>query len=355
LLENGATHVVLTARHGADEATRQSIAAIEARRHGTLAVHTADVADEAQVQGLLAGFGRDRPELAGVIHAAGVLDDGVITEQTVDRFEHVARPKMLGAWNLHRFTEPRALDFFVLYGSVASVLGSAGQANYAAANAFLDGLAEYRRALGLSATVIHWGPWAEGGMAGRARVRAQMARQGITLLEAGDAHRAMALLVGSGNPGGIVLDVDWSRMGKQLGNVRSALLRDLLPEAPPPGERDLPKRLREAPAAERQRMLVQHLQREVQRILGLVEPPPVNTGFFDLGMDSLMAIELRRRLESELGCSLAATLVMDRPNIERAAEYLAANALPPLPMETLAVTDGEAIRQINAAFEGMHP
>ncbi len=311
LVERGAGHVVLTSRREPDEAARERIAAIEAVHDGTVVVCSADVADAGQIQALMARFGREWSKLAGVIHAAGVLDDGVITEQTAERFEQVMRPKVLGAWNLHRATQDRALDFFVLYSSVASALGSAGQGNYAAANAFLDGLAQYRRALGLAATSINWGPWAEGGMASSAGVRAQLAKQGITPLKPSEAHQALAELLASGVASGVVLDADWQRMSKWLGEARPALLSALLSK-PAPGSakqvseqerRGFLQQLEEAPASHRKEALMAYVQEQVIKVLMLAPSTRLDPKRLlnELGLDSLMSIELKNRFMSELG------------------------------------------------------
>src|SRR6185295_15249043 len=125
----------------------------------------ADVADEAQLARALAEVDETMPPLRGVIHAAGVLDDGTVLHLDRNRLDAVMAPKVAGAWNLHALTAGRTLDFFVLFSSVTSLLGSPGQANYAAGNAFLDALAAYRRARGLTALAIDWGPWSEVGLA----------------------------------------------------------------------------------------------------------------------------------------------------------------------------------------------
>ena len=146
-----------------------------------------------------------------MIHAAGVLDDGLIGEQTWERFEKVLAPKVIGAKLLHEFTRSLELDFFVLYSSAASVLGSPGQSNYATANAFLDGLAWQRRSLGLPATSINWGPWTEG-MADDERIIKRLALQGITPLTISEAHAAMEKILAADIVQATVMDVDWRRM-----------------------------------------------------------------------------------------------------------------------------------------------
>jgi NAD(P)-dependent dehydrogenase (short-subunit alcohol dehydrogenase family) len=174
LAKDGAGCVVLVGRHGANAATRKCLDELQAS-HGCV-IHTeqVDVRDAGAVKSLVNRFGREWLPLRGIIHAAGVLDDGVFTEQRWERFEKVWKPKSLGAWHLHQESLHAPLDFFVLYSSIASVLGAAGQSNYAMANGFLDGLAEHRQALGLPAVSINWGPWSDTGMASTA-----MARRGL--------------------------------------------------------------------------------------------------------------------------------------------------------------------------------
>ena len=173
-------------------------------------VRQADVSRGEEVEALLTEIvAATLPPLKGIIHAAGVLDDGVLSQQNWSRWETVLMPKVRGAWNLHQATRDLPLDFFVLYSSVASVLGSAGQSNYAAANAFLDGLAQHRQSLGLPALSVNWGPWAEEGMSTNEVVRRQLAKQRIIPLKAKMAHAAMEELFVEAWP----VVVSWMRTG----------------------------------------------------------------------------------------------------------------------------------------------
>lgn len=325
LVEQGAKHIVLTSRRPPAEAVQQRLTALQAEFECTIVVHTIDVADAEPVDELVHQFGNTWPQLAGILHAAGVLDDGTIAEQTMERFAKVMAPKVTGAFNLHRATQSSELDFFVLYSSVAAALGSAGQSNYATANAFLDGLAQHRRAQGQCATSINWGPWAEAGMATSAAVQANLARQGLTPLQPTEAHSAMARLLASGHGHGLVLDADWSRMSRWLGAVRPPLLSNLLLTPVSRGSGALIQQLQAAAGLERQQLLVKHLQRELQQILQLAQPPDPEVGFFDLGMDSLMAVELYNRLQQQIGDAYALpnTLAFDYPTINQMAAHLA--------------------------------
>ncbi|MEM9218566.1 MAG: SDR family NAD(P)-dependent oxidoreductase [Cyanobacteria bacterium P01_F01_bin.150] len=335
LLEQGAQHVVLSSRHEADETNKEQITALEQTYDGTIEVQAADVTNTEHVNELIHRFGQDWPRLAGVIHTAGVLDDGIILEQTPESFARVLAPKVQGAWHLHQATVHCPLDFFVLYSSAVATLGAAGQSNYATANAFLDGLAQHRRAQGLCATSINWGPWADRGMAMDATVRANLAKQGLVPLQAKEAHQAMAQLLAAGTATGVVLNVDWTRMSRYLGEVRPSLLSHLLTKPNLMGESGLIQQLHNVSPSDRSSLLLRHLQRELQQILGLAQLSDPDVGFFDLGMDSLMAVELRNRLQQQLGdtYTVSNTLAFDYPTLNRLATHLA-EQLGALPEES---------------------
>ncbi|MEM9217717.1 MAG: SDR family NAD(P)-dependent oxidoreductase, partial [Cyanobacteria bacterium P01_F01_bin.150] len=362
LLTQGVQHVVLSSRREADETTRKRIVTLEQSYGSRIVVCPVDVTDAAQVRGLIGCFGQDWPTLAGVVHAAGVLDDGIISEQTKERYAQVLGPKVQGAWHLHQATVNQTLDFFVLYSSVTATLGASGQSSYAMANAFLNGLAQHRRAQGICATSINWGPWADAGMTNDATVRANLARQGLTPLQPQDAHDAMAQILAADTSNGVVLDVNWNRMGRYLGDVRPPLLSQLLPQASFIHGSELLQQLQNALPIERAALLLRHLQRELQQILGLTQPPNPDIGFFDLGMDSLMAVELRNRLQQELGnaYSVSNTLAFDYPTINRLATHLTEQlgALPVAPTKQKSAidrsleTDAVAIVGLACRFPG---
>ena len=197
LVERGARHLVLMGRRAPAEAARTAIREMEA--HGAqVVVAQGDVAREADVQGVLAQIAGGQPPLRGIIHAAGVLDDGVLLQQTWERFAKVLAPKVEGAWNLHRLTQTAPLDFFVLFSSAAALLGSPGQANHAAANAFLDALAHHRRALGLPAVSINWGVWSGWGVAADRGVGARAAVQGMGSFTPEEGLHVLERVLGGG-------------------------------------------------------------------------------------------------------------------------------------------------------------
>ena len=279
------------------------------------------------MRGLLERIRNDVAPLGGVVHAAGVLDDALLPDLTAERFRTTLAPKAFGALYLDRFTADDELDFFVMYSSGTSVLGSPGQSNYAAANAFLDGLAADRKARGRPATSVNWGPWANGGMASSAAARANLGAQGLIPLEPGAALAAMGEVVGHGIGQATVLKANWQRAAKLLGGMRPPLLDQVLPSAETvtAGDPALLRQLQEAPEAQRGSFVAEHLQRELQQILGLAQPPAATSRFLELGMDSLMAVELRNRLLRQFGSSftITATAVFDYPTIGALADHLA--------------------------------
>ena len=333
LVEQGARHLALVGRRAPADETH---AAVERLRQAgaTVLVAQADVAREEDVARVLARIATDAPPLRGVIHAAGVLDDGIVQRQDRGRFERVLAPKRDGAWNLHTLTEGLPLDFFVLFSSVAGVLGSPGQANYAAANAFLDTLAAYRRARGLPALSINWGPWAEVGMAaGHAQARHLSAlgfgsirpRQGVEAL-------GQALRSGVSQLGVLPLDVAAGRA--HAPTVAAQRLMSGLAGEPEAAGAVAGASLREALCAaapeRRAQMLRDYLAERVARVASCaVERLELDRPLTAFGIDSLMAVELRGRIERELGVRLSAVDVLQGPSIERLAATLSARLTGP--------------------------
>ncbi|MFI2385776.1 SDR family NAD(P)-dependent oxidoreductase [Micromonospora sediminicola] len=314
-------HLLLVGRRGADAPGAADLLADLTRLGARARLAAADVADRAQLADLLAGVPAEHP-LAGVVHAAGTLDDAVVTALTPERVDAVLRPKADAAWHLHDLTRHLDLPMFVLFSSIAGPLGAPGQGNYAAANAFLDGLAHRRRAAGLAATSLAWGPWAEAGGMTRdlgAAGRDRLTRQGIVALT---TDRALALL-------------DASRRGRRplllpvhldLATLRTRVGRDQLPAplhglAGGPARRvaaaggGLRDRLAGASAEDRARLVAELVAGQVADVLGYASAAAVGPerSFTELGFDSLTAVDLRNRLTIRTGLALPATLVFDHP------------------------------------------
>ncbi|HEY9800293.1 MAG TPA: type I polyketide synthase [Leptolyngbyaceae cyanobacterium] len=315
LANQGARCIVLTSRKGADSTAQQVIQQIE--QTGTqVFVIPADVSQAESVAQLLKKIKQTLPPLRGIIHAAGVLDDGILLQQTWERFKYVVAPKVAGAWNLHRLTQDTPLDFFVCFSSVASLLGSPGQGNYAAANAFLDALAHYRQALGLPGLSINWGPWSEGGMATRLSNSQQQrwASQGITPITPDKGRQALEKLLGQSYAQMGVITINWGELAQQFSTQKipsliSELVNSVRQQSQPLASHTQKRLIREqwhnVSPAEQAQKLITYLQSTVAYVLGLNAGQMDNTQPLNsLGLDSLMTVELKNRLQADLGVDI---------------------------------------------------
>ncbi|MEU4804933.1 type I polyketide synthase [Actinosynnema sp. NPDC023587] len=323
--QHGAKHLLLVSRRGeAAEGVAELVAELD-DLGASARVAACDVADRDQVAGLLGSLGRP---LTAVVHAAGVLDDGVVESLTVEQLDRVLRPKLDAALHLHELTDGQDLAAFVMFSSVAALVGSPGQGNYAAANAFLDALAAHRRAAGLPATSLAWGLWAEaGGMAGglddtdlarleRMGVSPLTTDVGLELFDQARRHDA-ALVVP------VRLDLAALRAQARSG-VLPALLRGLVPARRAQAAGSLAQRLAGVPAEQWEGVALDLVRSQVAAVLGHASPGEVepDRAFRDLGFDSLAAVDLRNRLAKAAGVRLPSTLVFDYPTSAAVAELL---------------------------------
>ena len=324
LAKLGAGAIVLNGRREPGPQAKASVEALR-ERGAEVRVEIADVTDEEAVEAMLARVDSDMPPLAGVFHSVGVLADGALVNLDWPRFEEVLGPKVLGAWHLHRATLDLDLDLFVLFSSAAGVVGNAGQANHAAANTFLDQLARHRRALGLPGQAIAWGAWSRVGEAEeqRERISGQLALSGEWIApERG--LRALTHLIRQDLGTSVVTAIDWEDLPSRPPFLEELVAPGDAPVAAAPSD---PRRhLAGLSAAERERELARFVQEELTAVLRLRSPPAPDVGFFDLGMDSLMAVELRNRLNRAFAGDLALsnTAVFDHPDATRLARHLAA-------------------------------
>jgi acyl transferase domain-containing protein/acyl carrier protein len=331
MVEQGARHLVLCSRRRAEGAAETAIAGLRAAGANVRTV-ILDVADAAAVHALVGDIGREGPPLHGALHAAGVVDDGIVIKQTAARCRAVMRPKIAGGWNLHAATRELSLDFFVTFSSVASVLGSPGQASYAAGNAFLDALAGLRRQMGLPALNVNWGPWGESGMAARTAtgsvlklIRPLAPKEAVDIL--------WRLLDEGAAEDTVVLDVDWRRFFQAYPALRRVtLLRDFSgpAEAPAAGESSLlAKQLRAASRDERVSTLAALVRNRLATILGTSESNiPITEQLPNLGVDSLMAVELHNQLERELGQAIPRMVLAQATTVEGVARQVASQLDP---------------------------
>ncbi|WP_284681988.1 polyketide synthase [Adonisia turfae] len=348
LIEKGAKYLILLGRSEPSPAIQQKIQAWQAQGI-TIDVAQVDLTNIKQVASLLTRIDQDAPPLAGIFHTAAVLDDSVITQQSWEMFERVLGPKVQGAWHLHRLTQTQPLDYFVLFSSTASLLGSAGQANYCAANAFLDSLAAYRRSCGLPATSINWGPWSEIGLAihtpqllqrlAQAGMGSIRPTQGIQILE--QVLKEQPSQVG-------IMPMDWPKFQQQTVST-SPFLNDILDkdilektqlnQLQHLSSDQLQAQLLSLSPAARIQHLMENVRSQVAHILGIRDSENISPEqrLISLGLDSLMAIELNNRLQARLGCTLSSTVLFDYPTLEKLVQHLDAELAAKFNLEALPI------------------
>ncbi|HYC89916.1 MAG TPA: SDR family NAD(P)-dependent oxidoreductase, partial [Thermoanaerobaculia bacterium] len=324
LVDIGARHLALIGR---GEPSEEARAALVSMREAGADIHIGkvDVADDRQLAAFLSALPPNLPPLKGVVHAAGVLDDGIVMQLDEDRFYKVLRPKIAGAWNLHRATSGQPLDFFVLFSSIASVFSNPGQGNYVAANAFLDALAHYRRVRGLPAVSIDWGPWSEVGMASHLDPRRLEAR-GMGSISPAEGVRALEALIGNPSPQIAVLPISRARW-ERWSDARSiaSLLALMADGSRPRTEEGRINRgtILSADASERQRLLEAYLCEAGGRVLGMATSKlDVEQPLNRMGVDSLMAVELKNRVEADLGVDLPVLKVLEGASMRHLASLL---------------------------------
>ncbi|MBI0295141.1 KR domain-containing protein, partial [Streptomyces sp. PRKS01-29] len=322
-----------------------------------------DIGDAAQVAEVLAGIDPAHP-LTGVVHAAGVLDDAMLPSQTPERLARVWGPKATAAAHLHAATAHLRLGMFVMFSSAAGVMGSPGQSNYAAANAYCDALAVHRQAMGLPAVSVAWGLWADAsGMTGHLDEAdlARMSRSGIAALSTEQALGLMDAACWHGAPQPAAVRLDLRALAAQPTAALPALLRTLLDSgtstrrtaatgAPAAG---LVARLAAVPAEEQHQILLALVRTQAAAVLGHTDAGAVSgdTPFKDLGFDSLTGVELRNRLAAATGLRLPATVVFRHPTPSAIAAELREQLCPAQPA-TSAPVFGE-LERLEAAMVGL--
>jgi malonyl CoA-acyl carrier protein transacylase len=338
MVEQGAKHLVLTSRRGAFGKAQEIINQLK-QAGAKVVVAQADVSNEEDVIKMLEGVEVTMPPLRGIVHAAGVLDDGILLQQDWDRFVQVMNPKVKGAWNLHQLTQNLPLDFFVLFSSASSLLGSPGQGNYAAANAFMDALAHYRHSLGLPGLSINWGPWGNAGMAASLsdRDQARLKTQGVSIIAPEQGLQLLKQLLGQTLAQIGVLPFEWSAFMQLSPNKQLPLLSELINEESPqekakqaPAQQhELLHRLKEVPASERQSLLITYLQSKAAKVLGLSTTKlDTHQSLHEMGLDSLMAVELTSTLRAELQVELPIRALIEDPSIDSIATLLINQLIP---------------------------
>lgn len=328
MAEHGAGHLVLASRRSLTPEIEEQIATL--KQTGTeVTVFQTDVASGKQVGQLLTTIEHSLPPLRGIIHAAGILDDGILLEQDRERFRKVLVPKVDGAWHLHQQTHTLPLDFFLLFSSATSLLGAVGQSNHVSANAFLDALAYHRRAQGLPALSINWGAWSEIGYAAQVQAEDFLKAQGVGSIAPRWGVAALERIFHAKQAQIGVIQIDWPTYLQRT--TPSSYLSDFLPakSVQPEQRAEFRQLLETTPAAEQRVLLANYVTSQLATVLRFSASTRIDPkqGFSDMGMDSLTAVELRNSLQTDLGCTLPSTLIFDFPNVAAVVDYVATEVL----------------------------
>lgn len=325
LVAGGVRHFALCSRSGVSQQQMQTLLDLGAKSVESFEL---DIADIARVEAMVAAIARTR-QLKGVIHAAGVVSDALIVDQSAKQFADVLEGKAVGALNLHFATSTHALTHFVCISSIASLLGTSGQVNYAAANGVLDGLMCYRQEHGMPGLSLHLGYVGESGMAARISTTTakRIAAQGLCAMPLEDAARQIVQSFDSNSAELVIAEVDWQRYATSYtGDL--PLISKLLANAEKRHHADaagivsLKAELLQLDYASAKRRLSEFLKNKVQSISGALEAPDSKTGFFDLGFDSYMNLRLRSELQEAFSRPFVQTIAFEYPNIELLSDYL---------------------------------
>ncbi len=358
LVERGARNIVLVGRRETGPDVRSLIDWADGLG-ARMVSRRGDVSSRGEMEPIFAEIAATMPPLRGVVHTAAVLDDGILGDLNWERFERVLTPKARGAWLLHELTAALPLDFFVLFSSVASLIGAPGQANYGAANAFEDGLAHERRRQGLPAISINWGAWA-GGMAMRKGLAERQRQLGLGSMSDEEGLALLGTILGEAQPQVAAGIFNWNKFAGRYpqGAIPprfSTLVRTLAGRtAAASGQVTILDRLKAAPDANRMQILQTAVESLARRVLSI--PPdraieaeqPLN----DLGMDSLMALEFRNALAAEVRQSLPTTLLFSHPTLGAITGYLGGLLLDTKPVSKQ-VEPRSGPLDLLAAIEGL--
>jgi NAD(P)-dependent dehydrogenase (short-subunit alcohol dehydrogenase family)/aryl carrier-like protein len=320
MIDRGARNIALASRRSTSDELEAKISHWE-KQGATVRVFQTDVTREDEVQNLIARIEQSMPPLRGIIHAAGVIEDGMAHKQSWEQFQRVLEPKVRGAYLLHLHTRHLSLDFFTLFSSAASMFGSVGQINHAAANAFLDGLAHYRRTQGLRALSINWGAWSEIGEAAKQSVPERLASKGIDSIEPEQGWRVFEMIFNHPSAQVGVVPIDWQRWQRLcLGNVPPLMfeLMQVLKPAPTQRRRELIESFFSVAPDKQQEQLQEYLVHETARVLRM-DPASLDSQqpLSNFGLDSIMTVELRDRIDADWQVRVPLVEFFREPTIAR--------------------------------------
>jgi myxalamid-type polyketide synthase MxaB len=326
MVSKGAKQIVLTGRRSANETAQKIIEELETAG-ASVKVLLGDVSTEKDVAQIFQQIQTSLFPLKGVIHAAGVLDDGLVQNLSWQQFTKVMKPKVQGTWHLHQVTKDLPLDFFVCFSSMASMLGNSGQGNYAAANAFMDAIAYYRRGMGLPGLSINWGAWAAGGMAARLASEHQnrMETVGIVPIQPEQGMQVLELLLSGSQTQVGVFPVNWSKFLRELptGQKMPYLEAFISSVTETENTQQLLEELKSAPPEEGEKILLNYLINKTSSLLGMTPAKiEIKQSLTSMGVDSLMAVELRNLLLRELEFDLPLEKIIDGISIVQIANLV---------------------------------
>jgi acyl transferase domain-containing protein/cyclopropane fatty-acyl-phospholipid synthase-like methyltransferase/aryl carrier-like protein len=340
LVDEGARHVVLTSRRGPSETALEEIRNLEARGARILAL-PADVTSAKDMAAVLEKVASTMPPLRGVVHAAGTGGGTMLAQQTWDRYNEVLDIKVAGSFNVHALTRDLPLDFFVSFSSASSLLASPGQASYSAGNAFKDALGHHRVRVGLKSLTVNWGAWADVGMAANMSAvnRKNLQDRGMGLIDPSEALPVLGDLITEGRPQVGIITMNWVKFLKAAGV--SPYLEKVAAKAEPAVSSEptgMGGRIKQAPAARHRDMLSEYVQERVAKVLGYTNPEQVDRELtlLELGFDSLMAVQLRNAIRTNLEVDVPIGKLFDSTSIEQLTDLLqeriaAAASRPPAP------------------------
>lgn len=329
LVDLGVRHLVLVSRSEPGAKARPVLEELK-NRGAVVEVFKADVANISQLRLVFDKIQQNMPPLKGVFHFAGEIDDGMLFQQNWDRFVKVMKPKVTGAWNLHLLTKAVDLDHFVLFSSVASLLGSSGQGNYASANAFMDALAQYRYHCGLPALAVNWGPWADSGMVNQlsqANLR-RWEERGIGLIEPGQGFDILENFLKQRVTHSMVFPVDWSQYVRHTpGAAAKGLFSQLVPTGPfqtgdektiDQARTSILEHIRDLPEDRKMETVLNHIKIRIGEVMQSDSPEGIDAdkSLMELGLDSLMITELRTGLRKDFSIDLPFTEFLQQPSVK---------------------------------------
>ncbi len=356
LVENGARHLALLGRSKPKAEAEKKMAEWTAKGVN-VRVLTADASDKASLSAAVAVIDREMAPLRGVLHLAGLLDDGMISSSNWERFERVLESKIYGGWYLHELTRHRDLDLFLMFSSIAALFGNRGQANYAAANAFLDGLVHWRREQGMAGTTVNWGPWGEVGMATDAKRAEIIARSGFYNIALSDGLQVVGDLLRQDWPQAGVAELNlpvylggrsdnekagfYEDLASRLGKRQGAGVAESAAVASGAVKRDFWVELASADPGERKAVMAELIKVSVASVLKFKNTDDIdsNRPFRELGFDSLTNAEFINHLDKTLQAGLTQSLYMEYPTVSQMADFLVTMPAITEKLETVVVPD----------------